>query len=83
MVFFTGVFDQDLEKPTVQQVVDMFWSKKEITPPELTQDLARKPLPETKLTAFLPLLSQLQQQCQNTYAPLNPFNNKSLIQQIQ
>ncbi|KAA6372227.1 MAG: hypothetical protein EZS28_032247 [Streblomastix strix] len=47
------------------------------------QDPARKPTPETQLTAFLPLLSQLQQQSLNPYAPLNPFYNQPPQQQIQ
>ncbi|KAA6342855.1 MAG: hypothetical protein EZS28_052355, partial [Streblomastix strix] len=83
IVGFTGELDQELKKLTAQQVIDMIRSKSEIIPPEWAHDLARKPTPETQLTAFLPLLSQLQQQSLNPYAPLNPFYNQSPQQQIQ
>ncbi|KAA6365440.1 MAG: hypothetical protein EZS28_039035 [Streblomastix strix] len=83
IICFTGELDQELKKLTVQQVIDMIRSKPEIMPPEWAQDLARKPTPETKLTAFLPLLIQLQQQSLNPYAPLNPFYNQLPQQQVQ
>ncbi|KAA6354487.1 MAG: hypothetical protein EZS28_049987, partial [Streblomastix strix] len=83
IVGFTGELDQKLKNLTAQQVKDMIRSKPEIMPSEWAQDLARKPTPETQLTAFLPLLSQLQQQSLNPYAPLNPFYNQHLQQQIQ
>ncbi|KAA6368003.1 MAG: hypothetical protein EZS28_036469 [Streblomastix strix] len=73
IVGFTGELDQELKKLTAQQVIDMIRSKPEIMPPDWAQDLVRRPTPETQLTAFLPLLSQLQQQSLNSYAPLNPF----------
>ncbi|KAA6382043.1 MAG: hypothetical protein EZS28_022431, partial [Streblomastix strix] len=79
----TGELDQDLKKLTAQQVIDMIRSKSEIMPPESAQDLARKPTPETQLTAILPLLSQLQQQNLNPYAPPNQFYNQLPQQQIQ
>ncbi|KAA6402965.1 MAG: hypothetical protein EZS28_001507 [Streblomastix strix] len=80
---FTGEFDQELKRLTARQVIDMIKSKPEIMPPEWARDLARKHTPETQLTAFLPLLSQLQQQSLKPYAPLNPFNNQHPQQQIQ
>ncbi|KAA6360425.1 MAG: hypothetical protein EZS28_044048 [Streblomastix strix] len=83
IVGFTRELDQKLKKLTAQQVIDMTRSKPEIIQPEWAQDLARKPTPETQLTAFLPLLSQLQQQSLNPYAPLNPFYNQPPQQQIQ
>ncbi|KAA6391409.1 MAG: hypothetical protein EZS28_013070, partial [Streblomastix strix] len=83
IVGFTGELDQELKMLTAQQVIDMIRSKLEIISPEWAQDLARKPTPETQLTAFLPLLSQLQQQSRNPYAPLNPFYNQPPQQQIQ
>ncbi|KAA6370587.1 MAG: hypothetical protein EZS28_033887 [Streblomastix strix] len=83
IVGFTGELDQELKKLTAQQVIDMIRSKSEIMPPEWAQDLVRKPTPETQLTAFLPLLSQLQQQSLNPYAPQNPFYNQPPQQQIQ
>ncbi|KAA6388734.1 MAG: hypothetical protein EZS28_015740 [Streblomastix strix] len=82
IVGFTGELDYELKKLTAQQVIDMNRSKPEIMPPEWAQDLARKPTPETQLTAFLPLLSQLQQQNLNPYAPPNPFYNQLPQQQI-
>ncbi|KAA6356631.1 MAG: hypothetical protein EZS28_047843 [Streblomastix strix] len=83
IIGFTGELDQELKKLTAQQIINMIKSKPEIMPPEWAQDLARKPIPETQLTAFLPLLSQLQQQSLNPYAPLNPFYNQPPQQQIQ
>ncbi|KAA6355280.1 MAG: hypothetical protein EZS28_049193, partial [Streblomastix strix] len=83
IVGFTGELDQELKKLTAQQLIDMTRTKPEIMPPEWAQDLARKPTPETQLTAFLPLLSQLQQQSLNPYAPPNPFYNQLPKQQIQ
>ncbi|KAA6363558.1 MAG: hypothetical protein EZS28_040914, partial [Streblomastix strix] len=83
IVGFTGELDQELKKMTAQQVIDMIRSKPEIMPPEWDQDLVRKPTPETQLTAFLPLLNQLQQQSLNPYAALNPFYNLPPQQQIQ
>ncbi|KAA6378317.1 MAG: hypothetical protein EZS28_026156 [Streblomastix strix] len=80
---FTGELNQELKKFTAQQIIDMIRSKPKIMPPEWAQDLARKPTPETQLTAFLPLLSQLQQQSLNPYAPLNLFYNQPPQQQIQ
>ncbi|KAA6357960.1 MAG: hypothetical protein EZS28_046513 [Streblomastix strix] len=79
----TGEIDQELKNLTAQQVIDMIRSKPEIMTPEWNQDLARKPSPETLLTAFLPLPSQLQQQSLNPYAPPNLFYNQLLQQQIQ
>ncbi|KAA6374974.1 MAG: hypothetical protein EZS28_029499 [Streblomastix strix] len=73
---FTGEFDQEPKKLTAQQVIDPISTKPEIMPPEWAQDLARKPTPETQLIAFLPLLSQLQQQSLNPFTPLNPFYNQ-------
>ncbi|KAA6354981.1 MAG: hypothetical protein EZS28_049493 [Streblomastix strix] len=61
----------------------MIRSKPEIMSPEWAQDLAKKPIPETQLTAFLPLPSQLQQQSLNPYALFNPFYNLFPQQQIQ
>ncbi|KAA6360848.1 MAG: hypothetical protein EZS28_043625, partial [Streblomastix strix] len=83
IVGFTGELDQELKKLTAQQVIDMIRSKPEIIPPDWAQDLVRKPTPETQLTAFLPLLNQLQQQNLNTYPPLNPFYNQPPQQQMQ
>ncbi|KAA6384550.1 MAG: hypothetical protein EZS28_019921 [Streblomastix strix] len=83
IVGFTEELDQELKILTAQQVIDMIRSKPEIIPPECAQDLVRKPTPETQLTAFLPLLSQLQQQSLNPYAPLNPFYNQLPQQQVQ
>ncbi|KAA6389018.1 MAG: hypothetical protein EZS28_015456 [Streblomastix strix] len=83
IVGFTRELDQELKKLTAQQVIDMIRSKPEIMPPERAQDLVRKPTSETQMTAFLPLLSQLQKQSLNTYAPLNPFYNQPPQQQIQ
>ncbi|KAA6361221.1 MAG: hypothetical protein EZS28_043253, partial [Streblomastix strix] len=83
IVGFTGELDQELKKLTAQQVIDMIRSKPKTIPPEWAQDLARKPTLETKLTAYLPLLSQLEQQSLNPYTSLNPFYNQSLQQQIQ
>ncbi|KAA6382703.1 MAG: hypothetical protein EZS28_021770 [Streblomastix strix] len=83
IVGISGKLDQELKKLTSQQVIDMIRSKSEIMPPERAQDLVRKQTPETQLTAFLPLLSQLQQQSPNPYAPLNPFYNQPPQQQIQ
>ncbi|KAA6320482.1 MAG: hypothetical protein EZS28_054678, partial [Streblomastix strix] len=83
IVGFTGELDQELKKLTAQQVIDMISSKPEIMPPDWAQDLVRKPTPETQLTAFLPLLNQLQQQNLNPYPPLNPFYNQPPQQQIQ
>ncbi|KAA6398749.1 MAG: hypothetical protein EZS28_005722 [Streblomastix strix] len=83
IVSFTGQLDQELKNLTTQQVIVMIRSKPEIMPPEWAQDLARKPIPETQLTAFLPLLSQLQQLSLNPYTPLNPFYNQLSQQQIQ
>ncbi|KAA6370373.1 MAG: hypothetical protein EZS28_034100, partial [Streblomastix strix] len=83
IVDFTGELDQDLKKLTAQEVIDMIRSKSEIMQPERAQDLARRPTPETQLTAFLPLLSQLQQQSLNPYTPLNPFYSQPPQQQIQ
>ncbi|KAA6371872.1 MAG: hypothetical protein EZS28_032603 [Streblomastix strix] len=51
IVGFTGVLDQELKKLTAQQVTNMIRSKPEIMPPEWAQDLARNPIPETKLNA--------------------------------
>ncbi|KAA6372089.1 MAG: hypothetical protein EZS28_032385, partial [Streblomastix strix] len=82
IVGFTGELDQELKKQTAQQVIHMIRSKPEIMPPEWAQDLARKPTPETQLIAFLPLLSQLQQQSLNPYPPLNPFYNQLPQQQV-
>ncbi|KAA6353518.1 MAG: hypothetical protein EZS28_050955, partial [Streblomastix strix] len=83
IVGFTGELDQELKELTAQQVIDMIRSKPEIMPPEWAQDLARKPTPETQLTAFLPLLNQLQQQSVNPYALPNPFYNQLPQQQMQ
>ncbi|KAA6371745.1 MAG: hypothetical protein EZS28_032728 [Streblomastix strix] len=83
IVGFTGELDQELKKLTAQQVIDMIGSKPEIMPPDWAQDLVRKPTPETQLTAFLPLLNQLQQQNLNPYPPLNPFYNQPPKQQMQ
>ncbi|KAA6357970.1 MAG: hypothetical protein EZS28_046504 [Streblomastix strix] len=82
VVGITGEQDQELKKLTAQQVIDMIRSKPEIMPPEWARDIIGKPTPETQLTAFLPLLSQLQQQSLNPYAPLNPFYNQPSQQQI-
>ncbi|KAA6367822.1 MAG: hypothetical protein EZS28_036652 [Streblomastix strix] len=82
-VGFTGELDQELKKLTAQQVIDMIRSKSEIMPPEWAQDLVRKSTLETQLTAFLPLLNQLQQQNLNPYPPLNPFYNQSPQQQME
>ncbi|KAA6355278.1 MAG: hypothetical protein EZS28_049194 [Streblomastix strix] len=78
IVSFTGELDQELKKLTAQQVIDMIRNKPEIMPPEWAQDLVRKPTPETQLTAFLSLLSQLKQQSLNPYTPLNPFYKQPL-----
>ncbi|KAA6375618.1 MAG: hypothetical protein EZS28_028857 [Streblomastix strix] len=83
IVGFTGELDQELKMLTAQQVIDMTKSIPEIMSPEWAHDLAKKPIPETQLTAFLPLPSQLQQQSLNPYAPLNPFYNQLPQQQIQ
>ncbi|KAA6394083.1 MAG: hypothetical protein EZS28_010390 [Streblomastix strix] len=83
IVGFTEELDQELKKLTVLQVIDIIKSKPEIMPSKWVQDLARKPTPETQLTAFLPLLSQLQQYSLNPYTPLNPFYNRLPQQQIQ
>ncbi|KAA6374483.1 MAG: hypothetical protein EZS28_029989 [Streblomastix strix] len=83
IIGFIGELDQELKKLTAQQVIDMIRSKPEIMPPDWAQDLVRKPTPETQLTAFLPLLNQLQQQSSNPYAPLNPFYNQPPQQQMQ
>ncbi|KAA6349929.1 MAG: hypothetical protein EZS28_051912, partial [Streblomastix strix] len=83
MVGFTGELDQELKKLTAQQVIDMIKSKSEIMPLEWAQDLARKPISVTQLTAFLTLLSQLLQYSLNPYTPLNPFYNQLPQQQIQ
>ncbi|KAA6394323.1 MAG: hypothetical protein EZS28_010149 [Streblomastix strix] len=83
IVDFTGAMNQDLKKLTAQQVMDLIRSKPEIMPPEWAQDLVRKPTPETQLTVVLPLLSQLQQQIPNPYAPPNPFYNQLPQQQMQ
>ncbi|KAA6326126.1 MAG: hypothetical protein EZS28_053990 [Streblomastix strix] len=83
MVGIIGELDQELKKLTAQQVIDMIRSKPEIMPPEWAQDLAKKPTPETQLTAFLPLLNQLQQQSVNPYALPNPFYNQLPQQQMQ
>ncbi|KAA6376948.1 MAG: hypothetical protein EZS28_027527 [Streblomastix strix] len=82
-VGFTGELDQELNKLTAHQVIDMIRSKPEIMPPKWAQDLARKPTSETQLTAILPLLSPLHQWSLNTYTPLNPFYNQLPQQQIQ
>ncbi|KAA6353222.1 MAG: hypothetical protein EZS28_051251, partial [Streblomastix strix] len=83
IVGFSGEPDQELKKLTAQQVIDLIKSKPEIMPPEWAQDLVRKPTLETQPIAFLSLLSQLQQQSLNSYAPLNPFYNQPPQQQIQ
>ncbi|KAA6368810.1 MAG: hypothetical protein EZS28_035663 [Streblomastix strix] len=83
IIGFTGELVQKLKNLTAQQVIDMVRSKPEIMPPEWAQDLARKLTHETQLTTFLPLLSQLQQQCLYPYAPLNPFYNHPPKQQVQ
>ncbi|KAA6370514.1 MAG: hypothetical protein EZS28_033959 [Streblomastix strix] len=83
IVGFTGELDQELKKLTAQQVIDMIRNKPEIMTLEWAQDLVRKPTPETQLTAFLPLLNQLQQQILNPYPPLNPFYNQPSQQQMQ
>ncbi|KAA6359799.1 MAG: hypothetical protein EZS28_044675 [Streblomastix strix] len=83
IVGFTGKLVSELKKLTAQQVIYLIRSKPLIIPPQWAQDLARKPIPETQLTAFLPLISQLQQQSLNPYAPLNHFCNKLPQQQIQ
>ncbi|KAA6378183.1 MAG: hypothetical protein EZS28_026290 [Streblomastix strix] len=49
---FTGELDQELMKLTAQQVLDSIRNKLEIMLPKWAQDLARKPTPETQLTAF-------------------------------
>ncbi|KAA6339426.1 MAG: hypothetical protein EZS28_052615, partial [Streblomastix strix] len=72
IVGFTGELDQELKKLTAQLVIDFIRSNPEIIQLEWAQDLARKPTPETQLTAFFSLLSQLQQQSLNPYAPLTP-----------
>ncbi|KAA6364809.1 MAG: hypothetical protein EZS28_039665, partial [Streblomastix strix] len=82
IVGFTGELDQELKKLTTQQVKDMIRSKPEIMPSEWVQDLALKPILETQLTAFLPLLSQFQLQSLNPYTPLNPFYDQPPQQQI-
>ncbi|KAA6394064.1 MAG: hypothetical protein EZS28_010410 [Streblomastix strix] len=82
-VGFKGALDQELKKLIAQQVIDLIKGIPKIMPPEWIQDLARKPMPETKLTAFLPFLSHLKQQSLNSYAPLNPFCNQLHQQQIQ
>ncbi|KAA6393981.1 MAG: hypothetical protein EZS28_010495 [Streblomastix strix] len=82
-VSFTGELVQELKKLTAQQVIDLIRSNPEIMPPEWAQDLVRKPTSETQLTAFLHLLSQLQQQSLNPYTPPNPLYNQPPQQQIQ
>ncbi|KAA6402472.1 MAG: hypothetical protein EZS28_002006 [Streblomastix strix] len=53
IVSLTGELDPELKKLTAQQVIDLVRSKPQIMAPEWAQDLARKPTPETKLTAIL------------------------------
>ncbi|KAA6395499.1 MAG: hypothetical protein EZS28_008973 [Streblomastix strix] len=83
IIGFTGELDKELKKLTALQVIYLNMSKLEIMPPEWAQDLVRKPTPETQLTAFLLLLSQLQQQNLNPYAPPNPYCNQLRQQQMQ
>ncbi|KAA6399345.1 MAG: hypothetical protein EZS28_005131 [Streblomastix strix] len=83
IVSFTGELEQELKKLTVQQFIDKNRCKPEIIPPEWAQDLARKQTPQTQLTAFLSLLSQLQQQSLNLFSLFNPFYNHLTQQQIQ
>ncbi|KAA6356636.1 MAG: hypothetical protein EZS28_047837, partial [Streblomastix strix] len=73
IIGFTGELDQELKKQTAQLVIDFIRSNPEIMQPKWAQDLARKPTPETQLTAFFSQLSQLQQQSLNPYTQLNPF----------
>ncbi|KAA6387807.1 MAG: hypothetical protein EZS28_016665 [Streblomastix strix] len=83
IVGLTGELDQEQKNLTAQQVKNLIKSKPEIMPPEWVQDLARRPKQETQLTAFLSLLSQLQQQSLNIYTSFNPFYNQPPQQQIQ
>ncbi|KAA6371619.1 MAG: hypothetical protein EZS28_032854, partial [Streblomastix strix] len=83
IVGFTGELDQELKKLIAQQVIDMIRNKPQIMPPDWAQDLVKKPTPDPQLTAFLSLLSQLQQQNLNLYEPVNPFYAQPLQQQIQ
>ncbi|KAA6323979.1 MAG: hypothetical protein EZS28_054246, partial [Streblomastix strix] len=83
IVGFTGELDQKLKKLTAEQVIDMIRNKPEIIQPEWAQDLARKPIPEIQMTVFLSILSQLQKQSMNPYAPFNLFYNQPSQQQIQ
>ncbi|KAA6367748.1 MAG: hypothetical protein EZS28_036724, partial [Streblomastix strix] len=83
IVGFTGDLDQELKKPIAQQVIDLIRSKPEVIPPEWAQDLVKNTKLETQQTAFLPLLSQLQQLNMSPYAPLNNFYNQPPQQQSQ
>ncbi|KAA6396417.1 MAG: hypothetical protein EZS28_008056 [Streblomastix strix] len=52
IIGFTEELDQELKKPTAQQVIDLIRNKQERMPPEQAQDLARKLTPETQLIAI-------------------------------
>ncbi|KAA6403046.1 MAG: hypothetical protein EZS28_001425 [Streblomastix strix] len=75
--------DQEIKKLTGQQVIELIMIKQMQILLERTQDFARKPTHKTLLNAFLPHLSQLQQQSMNPYASIYPFYNQLPQQQIQ
>ncbi|KAA6394150.1 MAG: hypothetical protein EZS28_010325 [Streblomastix strix] len=62
IVYFMEELNEELKKQTAKQEINLNMSKPNIIPPEWAQDLTRKPTQETRQTAFLRFLSQLQAQ---------------------